>query len=44
MNHVPGLDFTGVARSSFGTPLYLLAAAALLTMAYFGRRRELGYA
>jgi hypothetical protein len=44
MNHVPGLDFTGVARSSFSTPLYLLAAAALLTMAYFGRRRELGYA
>jgi hypothetical protein len=44
MNHVPGLDFTGMARWQFGTPFYGLAALALLATAYFGRRRKLGYA
>lgn len=44
MNHVPGPDFTGMAPTRFGTPAYLLAALVLLTAAYFGRRRKLGYA
>jgi hypothetical protein len=44
MNHTPGLDFTGMARSPFSTPFYLLATAALLTAAYLGRRAKLGYA
>jgi hypothetical protein len=44
MNHAPGLDFTGAARTLFSTPLYLLATVALLTAAYIGRRGKLGYA
>jgi hypothetical protein len=44
MNHIAGLDFTGLARTAFSTPLYLLATVALLTAAYLGRRQELGYA
>lgn len=44
MNHIPGLDFTGMARSPFGTPFYLLATIALLIAAYTGRRAKLGYA
>lgn len=44
MNHTPGLDFMGMARTSFSTPFYLLATLALLMAAYFGRRGKLGYA
>jgi len=44
MNHVPGLDFMGMARSPFSTQLYLLATLALLMAAYMGRRAKLGYA
>jgi hypothetical protein len=44
MNHVPGLDFMGMAPARFGTPFYLLATLALLMAAYVGRRGKLGYA
>jgi hypothetical protein len=44
MNHVPGLDFMGMARSQFSTQFYLLATMALLMAAYLGRRAKLGYA
>jgi len=44
MNHVPGLDFTGMAPAQFSTPIYLLATVALLMAAYAGRRSQLGYA
>jgi hypothetical protein len=44
MNHTPGLDFTGMARSPFSTAFYLLATMALLMAAYVGRRGKLGYA
>jgi len=44
MNHTPGLDFTGMARTPFSTPFYLLATLALLMAAYVGRRGKLGYA
>jgi hypothetical protein len=43
MNHTPGLDFMGMARAGITTPLYLLAALALLIAAYAGRRSKLGY-
>jgi hypothetical protein len=44
MNHIPGMDFMGIARSQFSTQFYLLATMALLTAAYLGRRSKLGYA
>lgn len=44
MNHVPGVDFMGMAPARFGTARYLLATLALLAAAYWGRRRKLGYA
>jgi hypothetical protein len=44
MNHIPGLDFMGMAATRHGTPLYLLATLALLMGAYVGRRGKLGYA
>lgn len=44
MNHTPGADFTGMARTVFSAPLYVLATLVLLTAAYAGRRRQLGYA
>jgi len=44
MNHIPGLDFIGMARSQFSTQFYLLATMALLMAAYLGRRAKLGYA
>ena len=39
MNHTPGVDFVSSAPA-----FYLLAALCLVTAAYFGRRRQLGYA
>lgn len=44
MNRIPGLDFTGMARSPLSAPFYLLATVALLMAAYTGRRGKLGYA
>jgi hypothetical protein len=44
MNHIAGLDFTGMAPARFGVPFYLLATMALLMAAYLGRRGKLGYA
>jgi len=44
MNHTPGADFMGMARSTFSTPFYLIATVALLMAAYVGRRGKLGYA
>jgi hypothetical protein len=44
MNHIPGLDFMGMARAPFSTQFYLLATLALLMAAYMGRRAKLGYA
>lgn len=44
MNHVPGLDFMGMAAARFATPFYILATLGLLTAAYAGRRSKLGYA
>lgn len=43
MNHLPGLDFTGMAKSPASTPVYVLATLALLMAAYLGRRSQLGY-
>jgi len=39
MSHAPGMDFINSAPA-----FYLLAALMLATAAYFGRRRQLGYA
>jgi hypothetical protein len=44
MNHIPVLDFTGMASMRLGTPFYLLSTLALLTIAYVGRHGKLGYA
>jgi hypothetical protein len=42
MNQVPGIDFTGMARTSTSMGIYLLLTAGLLACAFAGRRRQLG--
>lgn len=43
-HHTPGLDFMGVTAQSSDPAKYMLAAAALLAVSYWGRRVRLGYA
>src|SRR5579872_347725 len=44
LHHTPGFDFIGTTSASTNTTAYLLASATLLTAAYYGRRKKLGYA
>ena len=43
-NHAPGLDFMGVSAASSQPLTYALSAIALLSVAYWRRRSQLGYA
>ncbi|MGA8152953.1 MAG: hypothetical protein WB952_18525 [Terriglobales bacterium] len=43
LHHTPGLDFMGTTDVSSAPATWVLAAAALLTASYFGRRARLGY-
>ena len=43
-HHFPGLDFMGTTRTSSTPASYVVIAGTLLLLAYWGRRRTLGYA
>jgi hypothetical protein len=43
-HHIPGLDFMGTTPASSSPAPYLTLAGTLLVLAYWGRRRSLGYA
>jgi hypothetical protein len=43
-HHLPGLDFMGTTRTSSTPASYVVIAGTLLLLAYWGRRRTLGYA
>jgi len=43
-HHIPGLDFMGTTPASSSPSAYAMLAGTLLVLAYWGRRRSLGYA
>jgi hypothetical protein len=43
-HHLPGLDFMGTTPASSSPAIYAIAAGALLAVAYWRRRANLGYA